>query len=154
MKILYIQAFFKTVRLIMIISMITYFIGMVFYIYSDLTSEIEYAEGHEVQTDDFINYNNLQDKTPYARTVIMIYFTFTSLSTVGFGDYHPKSNPERILAALVLLFGVAIFSLVLGNFTDIVQDFNKLTASFDDGDDLSKFFGLLKAFNFNKDLNP
>tara|TARA_B110001450_G_C17380459_1_gene383465 strand:- start:452 stop:586 length:135 start_codon:yes stop_codon:yes gene_type:complete len=44
----------------------------------------------------------------------MCYFTFTSLSTVGFGDLNPRSNSERILTAVILLFGVAIFSYILG----------------------------------------
>jgi len=38
-----------------------------------------------------------------------MYFSFTSLSTVGFGDYHPRSNSERLIGAAMLVFGVAIF---------------------------------------------
>jgi hypothetical protein len=48
--------------------------------------------------------------------IIAIYFSFTSLSTVGFGDYHPRSDPERLLVAFILLFGVAIFSYCMGIF--------------------------------------
>jgi hypothetical protein len=48
--------------------------------------------------------------------VIFSYFSFTSLSTVGFGDYHPVNNPERIFIALSILIGVIVFSLILQNF--------------------------------------
>ena len=51
----------------------------------------------------------------------MVYFAFTSLSTIGFGDFHPHSDAERVVIAIVLLFGVAIFSYMLGIFIEILQ---------------------------------
>ena len=53
--------------------------------------------------------------------LVAVYFSFTSLSTVGLGDYHPKSNPERACTAMLLLIGVAVFSYILGNFIEILQ---------------------------------
>ena len=79
-----------------------------------------------------------------------MYFAFTSLSTVGFGDYNPKSNSERILIAIGLLFGVAIFSYIMGNFIDILDSFKLLHAEIDEGEELTKFFGILEKFNRNK----
>jgi len=52
-----------------------------------------------------------------------MYFSFTSLSTVGFGDYHPRGNFERLVICFYLLFGVAIFSYIMGNFIEILEDF-------------------------------
>ena len=49
-----------------------------------------------------------------------MYYAFTSLSTVGFGDYHPRSDEERVLCAFILLFGVAIFSYIMGNFIEMI----------------------------------
>jgi len=46
--------------------------------------------------------------------VILMYFSFTSLTTVGFGDYNPRSNVERLFISFGLLFGVAIFSYIMG----------------------------------------
>lgn len=82
----------------------------------------------------------------------MTYYSFTSLSTVGFGDYHPRSNTERILCAFVLLFGVAIFSYIMGNFIEILDIYKALDDDLDDGDNLSKFFGLIKKFNGHVDI--
>ena len=53
--------------------------------------------------------------------IILFYFTFTTLSTVGFGDYNPKSNIERAALAFLMLFGVAIFSVIMGQFIDMLQ---------------------------------
>jgi hypothetical protein len=46
--------------------------------------------------------------------VALYYFAFTSLATVGFGDYVPKSDFERIIISFVLLSGVACFSFIMG----------------------------------------
>ena len=66
----------------------------------------------------------------------MIYFSFTSLSTVGFGDYAPKSSQERVVIAFALMFGVSIFSFMMGNFIELLQQFEKFDADMDQGDEL------------------
>ena len=38
---------------------------------------------------------------------------FTTLSTVGLGDYHPVSDYERVFGSLILLFGVLTTSVVM-----------------------------------------
>ena len=85
--------------------------------------------------------------------LIVMYFAFTSLTTVGFGDFHPVSNGERIVGAFSLLFGVAIFSYIMGHFIEILNQFKLCQQDLDDGENLSKFFGLLYKFNNNKRID-
>ena len=85
--------------------------------------------------------------------IIASYFAFTSLSTVGFGDYHPRGNLERFVTAFILLFGVAIFSYIMGNFIEILAEFKEFNMDIGDGDSLSKFFGTLRYFNGEKMIN-
>jgi len=77
------------------------------------------------------------------KAVTVIYFSFTSLSTVGFGDYYPQTDEERLLAAVILLFGNMIFSLVMELFLEILNEWKELENDLDEGDQLSKFFGLI-----------
>ena len=84
---------------------------------------------------------------------MITYFSFTSLSTVGFGDIKPLSDFERILGAIILLFGVSVFSLIMNNFKEILDRFNNLNADLEDGDNLTKFFGLLQRFNEGKTID-
>ena len=86
-------------------------------------------------------------------TIIVTYFAFTSLSTVGFGDYHPRSNIERVVCAFILLFGVAIFSYIMGNFITILDQYQKFNEELEDGENLGKFFGTLKKFNNQTPFN-
>jgi len=57
---------------------------------------------------------------------------FTTLSTVGFGDLYPVSNGERVLCILNFIIGNAIFSLILGNFISIIDDYKLFMAEFED----------------------
>jgi len=44
----------------------------------------------------------------------VLYFAITTLSTIGFGDFAPVSIQERFIASFILLFGVAVFSFIMG----------------------------------------
>ena len=46
------------------------------------------------------------DDTNMQRMIKLTYFAFTTLSTVGFGDFHPRSDYERIAIVVILLIGV------------------------------------------------
>ena len=59
----------------------------------------------------------------YKRIVLMLYFALTTLSTVGYGDYHPISDLEMIITSLVMLGGVAFFSYIMGNFIEIISNY-------------------------------
>jgi len=64
------------------------------------------------------------------------YFSFTTLSTVGFGDFNPKSNLERLYMAFGMLLGVSIFSWILGNFIDMLDTIKNFQKDFEDGNKL------------------
>ena len=129
--------------------MVSYFLGLFFYIFADLTNDIEKV-GHR---ENFIDYFGVGDLNCGQRTILIVYYSFTSLSTVGFGDLHPRSDQERVFVALLLLFGVAIFSYIMGNFIEILEGIKLMNASFDDGDNLSKFFGLIRNYNGNSEMD-
>ena len=67
--------------------------------------------------DTFINYYQIDVELHNHNMILGTYYAFTTLSTVGFGDLAPRSDPERIFCALILLVGVGIFSVFLGDFT-------------------------------------
>jgi hypothetical protein len=58
---------------------------------------------------------------------------FTSLSTVGFGDRRPCSDNERLVGAFLLMFGVSIFSYVMGSFQSILSQFKSFNDDLDEG---------------------
>ena len=136
----------KIFKLMVIIFNISYFLGFFWYIFCDEMMPVEHEKN---DSNYFISNFQLDElhlderRTDSEAGIILVYYMFTSLSTVGFGDYHPRSDTERIMCSIVLLFGVAIFSYVMATFTEILVEYKDLNADLDEGDLLTQFFGLL-----------
>ena len=79
---------------------------------------------------------NLQLQEPARKSLISAYFAFTTLTTVGFGDYYPINNIERLAGAFVLLFGVACFSFIMGELLLMIRTVKNLTDDVEDDSDL------------------
>ena len=96
-----------------------------------------------LNTDNYVEYYNLEDYSATHRTIASMYYAFTTLSTVGFGDLAPRSNIERMVCSFILMFGVSIFSYFMGNFIEILTLYQNLNADLDEGDELTKFFAMM-----------
>ena len=141
---------FKLIKLTMAFLMTTYYIGIVFYVYCDLTR----SKNDDNYTDDFIQNFHFEDLSPLSISIRMTYYAFTTLSTVGFGDLHPRSNEERIFIMIVMFCGVSLFTLIKSIFDQNFTEIKDMHLDFDDSDELDKFFGLIKSFNNQTDLDP
>ena len=64
--------------------------------------------------------------------MVALYFAFTSLSTVGFGDFYPISNLERMVSVVMLCFGVVIFTAIMDNFTSMIIKIREFYEGFDE----------------------
>lgn len=82
-----------------------------------------------------------------------MYFAYTTLSTVGFGDKTPVSDYERLITCVILLLGVAIFGLILNNLVGLIDQFKAYDAEIDEGNELREFFGCLKHYNNGIDID-
>ena len=85
--------------------------------------------------------------------VMSTYFVFTSLTTVGFGDYYPHSDLERILAVVMFLFAGAIFAKALGEFGDILAEYDELKGEIEYSGDLISFMAMLEHFNNGNEMS-
>ena len=56
-----------------------------------------------------------------------MYFALTSLSTTGFGDYHPITSAERLICAFILLIGVSIFAFFQGELFLMMKTVGNIT---------------------------
>jgi Ion channel len=84
--------------------------------------------------------------------IACVYFAFSTLATVGYGDFHPVSNTELIVGSFIILFGVAVFSFIMGNFIDMLMEFKIVTSENEDNENLTKWLGLLSRFNKGRPL--
>lgn len=63
-----------------------------------------------------------------------MYYFFTTLSTVGFGDMHPINDLERLTGAIMMLLGNAVFSFIMTQFLDILSSWKEIDEDIGDGD--------------------
>ena len=99
---------FKIIRVTMFIMLTSYFLGMIFFIFCQITMKNNLEEFPDGEY--FITYFDMDSNSPLQQSIGMTYYAFTTLSTVGFGDLVPRSNQERCFIIMILFFGVALFS--------------------------------------------
>lgn len=120
-----------------------------FYYNDGEEAHVEHDGDHDAT---FISYYKLNDNTNTRNAVLALYFSFTTLSTVGFGDFAPKSNFERIMGSIIMVFGVTLFSIIMGDFVQILNQFKSFDEEFSD-ESLYSFFSAIRHFNKNKNMN-
>ena len=49
-----------------------------------------------------------------------LYWAFTTISTVGYGDLTPRSAGERLFAILAMMFGTGIYAYIVGEASAMV----------------------------------
>jgi hypothetical protein len=95
-----------------------------------------------------------QAGTEFEAVIIVTYYAFTTLSTIGYGDKHPKSDIERMVASLIMLIGVVVFSFIMDSFTKIVLTLKKAYKENDDPERLTGWFNILQRFKSDGQVDP
>eukprot|EP00794_Sanderia_malayensis_P003810 gene3810-4338_t len=57
-------------------------------------------------------------KTKY---ITALYFTLSSLTSVGFGNISPNTNGEKIFTIVIMFVGALMYAVIFGNVTAIIQ---------------------------------
>ncbi|XP_065053048.1 potassium voltage-gated channel subfamily H member 6-like isoform X3 [Rhopilema esculentum] len=57
-------------------------------------------------------------KTKY---ITALYFTLSSLTSVGFGNISPNTNGEKLFTIVIMLVGALMYAVIFGNVTAIIQ---------------------------------
>jgi hypothetical protein len=113
---------YKIFRLTIIIFTSSYFLGIFWHI---LVCDIQ-TTSYNIPDDfysgpvennfktHFLNSDDPENtQKPIQLMVKCFYFAITTLSTIGYGDFHPVSVLEKVAVSPILLFGVAIFSFIM-----------------------------------------
>lgn len=109
----------KIIECFIVLVSISYFIGELWYIL--LLLQNEYLEGlNGVGAETFLTKFGIDSDDDNIH-IKLTYFAVTTLSTIGLGDLHPRSNFERLLCSLIFICGVAMFSIILNNINKAVN---------------------------------
>ncbi len=59
-----------------------------------------------------------------------LYWTMTTLSTIGYGDVTPSTTPELLYTMLVMVLGVGVFSYVIGSVAGLIANLDRAKLHF------------------------
>lgn len=135
-----------------------YFFGAYWYVFCEtMMIYIQETSDNTEEIHAWVNYEgswNIIDRLTNLKIITCLYFATTTLSTVGFGDYYPVSNSERLIGAILLYFGQAGFNYLCSQLLTVLDNLKLLYVETDDSsDNLENFFNALKSFNHGHPLN-
>ncbi|KFK41169.1 hypothetical protein AALP_AA2G094700 [Arabis alpina] len=77
------------------------------------------------------NHNFLEESL-WMRYVTSMYWSITTLTTVGYGDLHPVNTKEMIFDIFYMLFNLGLTAYLIGNMTNLVVHGTSRTRNFRD----------------------
>ena len=123
----YILTVINIIKMTLQTILITYILGLLWYRFSDYFQFllIDYEAGDAwVVSAGLVRpkYERHLGEltTTKEKLVTCMYYSLTTLSTVGYGDSSPISIMEKILGSIIQIFGVTFFSILMNKFQDIV----------------------------------
>lgn len=72
--------------------------------------------------------NDLQGLTRWELYITAVYYTITTMTTVGYGDISAVDTNERVLAVVTMLVGVVTFSYATGSLSSILASVDTTSA--------------------------
>ncbi|CAN0568304.1 unnamed protein product, partial [Ectocarpus sp. 12 AP-2014] len=64
------------------------------------------------------------DTTWGHRYLVGVYWAFTTMTTVGYGDITSASDLERCFSIVGMIIGATVFGYIIGNVAAIMENFN------------------------------
>ncbi|KAL8237023.1 hypothetical protein R6Q59_018104 [Mikania micrantha] len=91
----------------------------------------------------WIGFNNtaFKDEGLGVRYVTSMYWSITTLTTVGYGDLHAQNRREMIFVICYMLFNLGLTSYLIGNMTNLVVHGTSKTRQFRDTIQAASSFG-------------
>lgn len=73
------------------------------------------------------NPNNLDNVTRYIRSV---YWTVTTLTTIGYGDITPVTNAQTMFVIIIEIMGAGMYGFIIGNIANLIANIDIAKAQY------------------------
>ena len=106
----------RMMKIALVVCMVTHLIACLWY-YLTLFERDSWSVAYGVLDADL-----------YTKYLAAIYWAFSTLTTVGFGDVSANSNIERIFSVVVMVMGVSWYAFIISSISSIVHLFDRRNA--------------------------
>ena len=108
--------------------------------------ELYYNPDNNNNNNNSILLNNSMRKGSFHTLLICFFYTLTTVTTTGFGDYIAQNASERVLSAILMLFGVLYFSFLMS----LLMEEIKIVGEENQTVEAQKWITQLRKFNKGK----
>ncbi|BES94440.1 Hypothetical protein NTJ_07250 [Nesidiocoris tenuis] len=95
-----------------------------------LINKIGWLDSLANSTLQYYGHNNTGGPSIKSRYITALYFTFSSLTSVGFGNVAPNTDAEKVFTICVMLVGSLMYASIFGNVSAIIQRLYSGTARY------------------------
>ena len=89
------------------------------------------AKFNDFSEETWVARFGYRDASPEHLYLMSLYWATQTVTTVGYGDMGASTDSEIIISLFWMLFGVAFYSFIIGNFTSIIQGDDQIQAMVD-----------------------
>ncbi|OMJ88353.1 hypothetical protein SteCoe_9768 [Stentor coeruleus] len=125
-------------QLILAVFFIVYCLGCVWYWFQHYVSNFKYSSDTQINPEtptsdenNFSMYYLIDTLKTRSKVLYSCYYILTTISTIGYGDYHPQNVYEMGFILIIMLFGVTLFGLIMANFNSAIAYYTEATTGED-----------------------
>lgn len=113
----------RSIRLLLVSLFLVHCAGCLYYSLAD-----HYP--HQGQTWIGALIPNFKDASMWSRYISSLYWSITTMTTVGYGDLHAQNTWEMIFIIFYMLFNLGLTAYLIGNMTNLVVEGTRRTMEF------------------------
>ncbi|KZV53895.1 hypothetical protein F511_23660 [Dorcoceras hygrometricum] len=113
----------RTLKFTWVTIFVVHFAGCIFYFIAD-----RYPDPQKTWIAPFIE--NFHEASIWDRYVLSIYWSIVTVTTTGYGDFHPVNKNEMIFDIFFMLFNLGLTAYIIGNMTNLIVQSTYKTRKF------------------------
>jgi hyperpolarization activated cyclic nucleotide-gated potassium channel 2 len=91
-------------------------------------SWVFFGKLNEDEPDNWILCRGYQDYQDTDLYIVALYFSVTTLATVGYGDISACNSTERVVCSIMMLVGIFVYSVTIGSLTNLLANIDRRKA--------------------------